>query len=301
MDDPRALEAAERPRRLLAKSRHRWHAAPDDPLLFILDDGTGDVELRFRPKGDVLHATLTRLDREVDRFEAGPGNAAEAEFLARLDEAIGRQAPGRASDGTKGTLSLPNLEGGANWEAGAVDPETGILYVGSQTIVSRRALTHDPEASDIDYILGGYSAPKVSGLPLVKPPWGRITAIDLNTGEHLWMVPNGDTPEQVKNHPALRGLDLARTGKATRAGILVTKTLVFAGEGYGGDPVFRAYDKRTGEIIAEIELPASQVGLPMTYMLEGRQYIVMSVGGPGHPAELVALTLPVEEREREEE
>ena len=137
------------------------------------------------------------------------------------------------------------------------------------------------------------------GLPLVKPPWGRITAIDLNTGEHVWMVPNGDTPDCVKNHPALDGLDIPPTGKAERGGILVTKTLVFAGEGSGlfaaprgsGGPMFRAYDKQSGKVIAELELPANQSGLPMTYMTNGTQYIVMAVSGRGHPSELVAIAV----------
>ena len=138
------------------------------------------------------------------------------------------------------------------------------------------------------------------GLPLIKPPWGRITAIDLNTGDHLWMVPNGDTPDCVKNHPALSGVDIPKTGKPERSGILVTKTLLFAGEGAGvfatptwaGGPMFYAYDKQTGEILWEFELPKNQSGIPMTYMVDGKQYIVMAVGARGQAAELVALSLP---------
>jgi len=104
MDDRRAEDDtdAERPRRLLAGSRHRWHPAPDDPLLFVLDDGTGDVELRFRPEGDILHASLTRLDREADRFEIGRGDVTEAAFVGRLDEAVTRLASARSADGGKG-------------------------------------------------------------------------------------------------------------------------------------------------------------------------------------------------------
>jgi quinoprotein glucose dehydrogenase len=112
------------------------------------------------------------------------------------------------------------------------------------------------------------------------------------------MIANGDTPQIYKDNPALAGVDLPRTGKPTRAGIVVTKTLLFAGEGWGtvgnirGDPVFRAHDKQTGEIIAEIELPATQSGPPSTYMINGRQYIVMMVTDGKSPAELVALALP---------
>ena len=114
------------------------------------------------------------------------------------------------------------------------------------------------------------------------------------------MVPNGDTPECVKNHPALSGIEVPRTGKPERSGILVTKTLVLAGEGAGvlatptwaGGPMFYAYDKQTGDILSEFELPKNQSGVPMTYMVDGKQYIVMAMGARGQAAELVALTLP---------
>ena len=137
----------------------------------------------------------------------------------------------------------------------------------------------------------------------MKPPWSRITAIDLNKGETLWMVPNGETPDYVRNHPALEGLDIPKTGNGGRGGTLVTKTLLFAGEGGGlynsipeaGGPIFRSYDKLTGEIVSEFVLPANQTGVPMTYMLKDKQYIVVAVGTREHPAELVALTLGKEE------
>jgi quinoprotein glucose dehydrogenase len=137
------------------------------------------------------------------------------------------------------------------------------------------------------------------GLPLFKPPWGRITAIDLNTGEHLWMIANGDTPDEIKNHPALKGLDLPKTGTPERSGLLVTKTLLFAGEGGGvfavprgaGGPWLRAIDKKTGEVLHQVKLPANQNGLPMTYVAGGKQFIVVGVAAPGVPAELVALTV----------
>ncbi len=197
-----------------------------------------------------------------------------------------------SDDGTRGTLSLPSTTGGANWEGGAVDVEEGVLYVGSATQPVVLAMEPDPERSDLNYVVA-LTLP-VSGpqkLPLIKPPYGRITAIDLNTGEHVWMVPNGDTPAWIANHPALEGVEIPRTGNSSRAGVLVTKTLLFAGEGAGGDPMFRAYDKQTGEIVAEIELPAPQTGVPMTYLHEGRQYIVMSVAGGDRPAQLVALAV----------
>jgi glucose dehydrogenase len=114
----------------------------------------------------------------------------------------------------------------------------------------------------------------------------------MTSGEHAWMIANADTPESVAEHPALKGIDLPRTGVASRAGLLATRALLFAGEGEGGSPVFRAHDKATGEIIAEIALPATQTGLPMTYVWRGKQYVVMAVGDPRTPASLVALALP---------
>ena len=113
-------------------------------------------------------------------------------------------------------------------------------------------------------------------------------------------MPNGVPPAWIRNHPELQDIDLSQAGQAGRTGALVTKTLLFAGDGNGlygffeeaGGPMFRAYDKQTGEVLAEIELPAHQTGVPMTYMLEDKQYIVVAIGAKEHPAELVALALP---------
>jgi quinoprotein glucose dehydrogenase len=199
-----------------------------------------------------------------------------------------------AADGTKGTLMLPGAAGGAAWESGAFDPETSVLYVSSSTSPTLLALVEDPEKSNLRYIAGPMRLEGPRGLPLVKPPWGRITAIDLQSGEHLWAQPNGDTPKAIAEHPALRGVDLPRTGSPSRAGILVTKTLVFAGEGWGGGDGFYAYDKKTGGILARIALPGSQSGLPITYLHQGRQYVLVSAGDAERPASLVALALPRE-------
>lgn len=198
-----------------------------------------------------------------------------------------------ADDGSHlGTLLVPGALGAAAWEGGAVDPETGVLYVGSSTVVTGVALAAEPDASDTRYVQSSAaSTPTVRGLPIVKPPYGRITAIDLKSGEHLWMIPNGNTPASVRDHPALRGLDVPRTGKSTRAGTLVTRTLLFAGEGWGGDPWLRAIDKGTGDVLREIELPGTQNGHPITYEVDGRQFIALSVGGPGQAPEIVALAL----------
>lgn len=201
-----------------------------------------------------------------------------------------------AADGTRGILNLPSSTGGSNWEASALDPETGIVYVPSRTQLGVLSLAKNPE-SDLDFSQGfGVRAPRVQGLEIVKPPYGRITAIDMNSGDHLWMIANADTPERITNHPLLKGVDLPRTGVPTRSGILVTKTLLFQTEGTGAagaSPIFRAINKQTGEIIAEIELPSNQTGLPFTYEHDGKQYVAMFTGGGGsNGAELVAYALP---------
>jgi quinoprotein glucose dehydrogenase len=201
-----------------------------------------------------------------------------------------------AADGTRGTLMLPGAAGGAAWESGAFDPETSVLYVSSSTSPTLLALVEDPEKSNLRYIAGAMRVEGPRGLPLVKPPYGRITAIDLKSGEHLWMQPNGDTPKWIAEHPALQGISLPRTGSPSRGGILVTKTLVFAGEGWGGGDGFYAYDKKTGEILARLTLPGAQTGLPITYMHRGRQYVVVSAGDSARPASLVALALPTGDR-----
>lgn len=195
-------------------------------------------------------------------------------------------------DGPAGLLMVPGSTGGGNWEGGTYDPETGVLYVASQTSPSPLALAPGGEATDMDYVGRFVRGASVDGIPLVKPPWGRITAIDLDEGEIVWQMANADTPEALEEHPLLEGVDLPRTGHPTRVGLLATATLLFSGEGVGGKPVLRAHDKATGEILAELEMPASQTGMPMSYMFEGKQYLVVAVGDRDTPAELVAFTLP---------
>ncbi len=198
----------------------------------------------------------------------------------------------RPEEGYRGTLMVPGSTGGANWEGGAVDPASGVLFVGSQMRPSIIGLVPGGEASEARYVVGEGGSPRIQGLPALKPPYGQISAIDLNAGEIVWQVPNADTPEEIASHPLLEGVELPRTGRPARVGLLTTATLLFAGEGPGGKPVLRAHDKATGEIVAEIELPAPQTGVPMSYLHEGKQYVVVAVAAPDHPAELVALTLP---------
>lgn len=141
--------------------------------------------------------------------------------------------------------------------------------------------------------------PGPQGLPLVKPPYGRITAYTMNTGDIAWQVANGDSYDWIKTHPALKGLTIPRTGRADEGGIVVTKTLLFAGQGCGlfrsgagGSQWFSAYDKQTGALVHEMELPGGTCGVPMTYSVNGKQYIAVSVGSRTTPAEIVALALP---------
>ena len=219
---------------------------------------------------------------------------------------------GDAPGATKGTVQLPGSVGGADWQGGAFDPETGILYVQSITgPFTADLLKGDPKTTNLNYVPGLRAwTPGPQGLPLFKPPYGRITAIDLNKGDHVWMVPNGDGP---RDHPLLKPLNLPPLGHPGRSSPLVTKTLLFVGE---GDPImsnlgsrllpempasiapgaggrkFRAYDKASGAVLWETELPAGTTGAPMTYMFEGKQYIVVAVGSQEGSAQYVALSLP---------
>jgi quinoprotein glucose dehydrogenase len=146
---------------------------------------------------------------------------------------------------------------------------------------------------------GGGGNLTVQGLPLIKPPYGRITAFDMNKGDLVWQIAHGETPDNIKNHPALKGLTIPRTGRTGRIGTLVTKTLLVAGEGgFFTTPngqrgaMLRAYDKATGNEVASVYMPAPQSGTPMTYMLNGKQYIVLAISGGSYTAELMAFRLP---------
>jgi quinoprotein glucose dehydrogenase len=145
---------------------------------------------------------------------------------------------------------------------------------------------------------GGGPGLTVQGLPIVKPPYGSISAIDLNKGEIIWQIAHGDTPDGVRNNPALKGLTIPRTGQAGIIGTLVTKTLIIAGEaqvttaGHPRGAMLRAYDKPTGTDAGAVWMPAQQSGSPMTYMFNGKQYIVIAIGGGNYPGELLAFRLP---------
>ena len=226
--------------------------------------------------------------------------------------------PRSAEPGGKlGTLTVPGGWGAGNWHTGAFDPETGIYYAVSHTQPTVWSVS--PTTAEGATLAWATSrgeelrvpTPRPRGLPITKPPYGRITALDLNRGELAWMVPNGDGP---RNHPLLKDLDLPPLGIPNRPAPLVTGSLLFLGEGSDaimgtlrgeGDPSdpeqdqswrwgrkFRAYDKATGEVVWETELPAGTTGGPMTYLHEGRQYIVVAVGARDEIPEWVALALP---------
>ncbi len=213
--------------------------------------------------------------------------------------------------GTQGTIQLPGSQGGADVQGAAFDPETGYFYIPSITSPFVADLfPGDPDSTDLAYTKGTrrwVAGPR--GLPLFKPPYGRITAFNMHTGEQVWMAPNGDGP---RDHPAIANLNLGQLGWPGRPSPLLTKTLLFIGEGQtnlrrdgrmppdmpveiatnSGGPFFRAYDKMTGEIEWVVEMEAGVTGAPITYLHEGRQYIVAAIGDRMYAPELVAFALP---------
>ena len=198
----------------------------------------------------------------------------------------------------QGTLIFPGGWGSGNWNTGAFDPETGFYYAVSHTMPNVYPLSapSDPEAT-LAYEWGeGPGIPTLDGLPIFKPPYGRVTVFDMNRGEEVWMAANGDGP---RDHPLLEGLDVPPLGMLGRPAPLLTKTMLFLGESSNallGIQVdgnkFRAYDKANGSVLWQTELPAGVTGAPITYMHEGRQYIVVAVGSNDEPAEWVAFALP---------
>ena len=218
--------------------------------------------------------------------------------------------------GNQGTLTLPNTWGAGNWNTGAFDPETGMYFAVSYTKTDNLGIaptTSDSATMTHTIAQGSPNAPAIQGLPLVKPPYGRVTALNMNTGELEWSVANGDG---ARDHPLLRDLDLPPLGIPNRPAPLVTKSLLFVGEGsdavvgtvpggggaYDGPDtgydeswrwgtLFRAYDKSSGNTIFEIDLSAGTTGAPMTYMYEGKQYIVVAISSRATEPEWVALGL----------
>src|SRR5438477_1427732 len=194
--------------------------------------------------------------------------------------------------GTRGSWYNPGGTGGSLWQSGGFDPETNFFYIPSKAGPGIITVRNDPK-SDLRFSRGpGGAILSVQGLPILKPPYSRITALDLNKGEFAWVVPLGMTPERVSQHPALKDKNLPNTGGINlHATLLVTKTLLIAGEGWGGARVVRAYDKKTGAVLAEVSIPGMMGSMPMTYMVDGKQYIAFTVGSRTEAAEVVALAL----------
>ena len=233
------------------------------------------------------------------------------------------------ADGKKGTLVLPGGWGSGNWNTSAFDPETDMYYAVSMTQAGSYGLVRNPDAENpMLYGQGGgpprnqqrgeggqENAPppsqppqqqyqprvnplSIDGLPIVKPPYGRVTAYNMDKGTIVWMAANGDGP---RNHPLLNGLNLPPLGNSGRPAPMLTKTLLFVGDssdavmgqaGISGAAKLRAFDKATGKVIAELDLPVGATGGPMTYMANGKQYIVVPVGGKGYGAGWIAFALP---------
>jgi quinoprotein glucose dehydrogenase len=244
------------------------------------------------------------------------------------------------ADGPLGTLTLGTASGGTNWPGASYDPETHTVYAyACNACLFPIGLVPPPskQFSDMNYVAGtagqevrmrtgpgegagadspmpartqpggggggGFVALNVDGLPLIKPPYGTISAINLDSGEIVWQIAHGETPDVVRNHPALKGLNIPRTGQTGyNVGTLITKTLVIAGDGqvtttseHPRGAMLRAYDKATGKEVGAVYMPAPQSGSPMTYMLNGKQYIVVAVSGGPYSGEYIAFTLPNDE------
>ncbi len=200
----------------------------------------------------------------------------------------------------QGTIIRPGTTGGGNWQGAAVDPETGLLYVPSRNAyaVSKLGVPDPGLESNLLYMQQPGRNPQMpDGLPLFKPPYSRLTAINMNTGDHAWMVPAG-SGDRVRNNPRLKGLNLPPVGgDSTFSGPLLTKTVLMYALTTGGSkggPRLVAYDKATGKELGSVDLPGAAIGTPMTYLVGGKQFVAITVQGatPTAVPELVALSLP---------
>ena len=191
----------------------------------------------------------------------------------------------------RGTIQFPGWGGGAEWHGAAFDPDTGMYYVPSASVpivVQLRKARRQRES--LGYVRGGaMSVGGPQGLPLTKPPYSRVTAIDLNSGEHEWVIPHGEGPRKQIIEMGI--LDPGPVGSVSRTGPVLTKTLLFLAQSDEGRNLLRAFDKATGAVVHEVSLPLPPAGTPMTYMVNSKQFISIAVGG-GQDSRLVSLSLP---------
>jgi quinoprotein glucose dehydrogenase len=224
------------------------------------------------------------------------------EIRAMAEKAVAefRTGPLYTPPSLAGTLTRPGTTGGANWGGAAVDPETGLLYVPSRNAfaVTKLAKTDPALNGNLQFMQATGRGPQMpEGLPLFKPPYSRMTAIDMQTGARRWMVPTGDG-DRIRNHPRLKPLGLGPVGgDISLSGPLLTKTALFyaltTGGTTGGSRLV-AYDKATGALLGSVDLPGVAIGTPMTYRVGATQFIALTVQGPRADAlpELVAYALP---------
>ncbi|HEY2016682.1 MAG TPA: PQQ-binding-like beta-propeller repeat protein, partial [Bryobacteraceae bacterium] len=275
---------------------------------------------------DLIDFTPTLRDQAltiISKYKIGPV------FTPPVESKLG---------GPLATLTLGTASGGTNWPGGSYDPDThNVIAYACNACLTPIGLAQSPkELSDMRYVAGtagqevrmragpgenagadspmpakaapvapgggggGFGGLTVQGLPLIKPPYSTISAINLDRGEIVWQVPHGDTPDAIRNNPALKGVNLPRTGQSGyNIGTLITKSLVIAGDGqvtttdkHPRGAMLHAYDKVTGNEVGAVWMPAPQSGSPMTYMLNGKQYIVVAISGGNYTGEYVAFTLP---------
>lgn len=278
--EERPVPASNVPGELLSKTQ----PYPTKPPPFEYQGLTDDTIINFTPE---IKAEALKI---LEDYTYGP--------LFTPNTVVG-------ADGKQGTVVIPGAEGGANWPGASVDPETGILYVQSATNVSIMGVTPpDPSRSDFKYSIAFGNIQGPQGLPITRPPYRRITAIDLNKGEHAWQIPFGDGP---RNHPAIKHLNLGplgtkfQEGVIAEGGLLVTKTLLIGflpildelGDRVATGSLLQAYDKATGELLHSLEIDTVLHGSPMTYMHGDTQFIVYAAGGGGQgKSELIAFALP---------
>jgi quinoprotein glucose dehydrogenase len=206
-------------------------------------------------------------------------------------------------DGRHAVIQVPGAAGGANWGGAGVDPETGYLYVQASNLPTPASVAPGKDGQ-ADYLVEFAAFPSgPEGLPLLKPPYGTVTAINLNEGTIAWQVPHGEGPT---DHPAIKHLKLDPLGASSHSflssgGPLVTRTLLFVNQAQTETTGFslsaterflRAFDKATGEVLWEQRMTLAPTGTPMTYLYKGKQYLLVAAGGAGEASQLIAFALP---------